>query len=231
MVEITWLGHSSFQLRLTTGEVVLIDPWLEGNPKHPAGFALSRVDAILVTHGHFDHIASVESTAKRFKAQVVAIHEIATWLGTKGVETCVGMNKGGTCTVAGVKVSMTHAFHSSSIQDGDRVIPAGEAAGYVMEFADGRCAYFAGDTAVFGDMRLIADIYKPELCFLPIGDHYTMGPREAAVACRLLQAKTVIPMHWGTFPVLAGRPDQLAAEIEGGGTRVWTLEPGVPVNW
>lgn len=232
MIEITWLGHSSFQLRLKTGETILLDPWLEGNPKHPAGFELKRVDAILVTHGHFDHIASVAPVAQRFGSQVVAIHEIATWLGTKGVQNCVGMNKGGTCRVAGLEVTMTHALHSSSIQDGDTMIAAGEAAGYVLGFADGRRAYYAGDTAVFGDMRLIAELYEPELAFLPIGDHYTMGPKQAAMACRMLRPKTVIPMHWGTFPVLAGRPEQLAAEIKDlADTKVWTLEPGKPVEW
>lgn len=231
MVEITWLGHSSLQLRLEGGQVVLIDPWLEGNPKHPASFRLDRVDAILITHGHFDHIASVVEVARRFKPQVVAIHEIATWLATKGVENCLGMNKGGTCQVAGLRATMTHALHSSTIQDGDKVIPGGEAAGYVLHFADGRRAYFAGDTAVFGDMKLIAELYQPELCVLPIGDHYTMGPSEAAMACRLLNPKTVIPIHWGTFPVLAGRPDQLADAVASSGVKVWTLEPGNPVKW
>lgn len=229
MVEITWLGHSSFQLRLESGEVILLDPWLEGNPKHPQGFHLSRVDAILVTHGHFDHIASVVDSAKKFDAQVFAIHEIATWLSSKGVGRTVGMNKGGTVDVAGgLKATMTHALHSSTIQDGEQMIPAGEAAGFVLHFADGRTAYFAGDTAVFGDMKLIAELYAPELCFLPIGDHYTMGPREAALACRLLNPKTVIPMHWGTFPALAGRPAQLAEHVA---AKVWELTPGVPVKW
>ncbi len=229
MVEITWLGHSSLQLRLEGGQVVLIDPWLAGNPKHPAGFELSRVDAILITHGHFDHIASVVEVARRFQPKVLAIHEIAVWLESKGVENCIGMNKGGSCAVEGLKATMTHAVHSSSIQDGDTTLPGGEAAGYVVEFGDGRRAYFAGDTAVFGDMKLIAELYAPELCVLPIGDHYTMGPREAALACRLLNARTVIPIHWGTFPALAGRPEDLAAAAPG--TKIWTLEPGKPVNW
>jgi L-ascorbate metabolism protein UlaG (beta-lactamase superfamily) len=232
MVEITWLGHSSFQLRLAAGETILLDPWLEGNPKYPHGFHVQRCDAILVSHGHFDHIASVIDIAKKHKSTVVAIYEIATWLGSKGVAHTVGMNKGGTAQVAGISATMVHALHSSSIQDGEHTIYAGEAAGYILTFPDGRRAYFAGDTTVFGDMRLIADLYQPELAFLPIGDLYTMSPKEAALACRLMRPKKVIPMHWGTFPPLTGRPEQLAREIHDlPGTSVWTLEPGVPVEW
>lgn len=232
MVEITWLGHSSFQLQLAGGETILIDPWLEGNPKHPVGFHVKRCDAILVSHGHADHTASVIELARKHNSTVVAIYELATWFGSKGVAHTIGMNKGGTAQVAGISVTMVHALHSSSIPDGNHNIYAGEAAGYVLTFADGRKAYFAGDTCVFGDMRLIADLYQPELAFLPIGDLYTMGPKEASLACRMIRPKKVIPMHWGTFPPLVGRPEQLAAEIQDlPGTSVWALEPGVPVSW
>ena len=234
MVAITWLGHGSFQLRLASGEVILIDPWFEGNPKHPAGFELERCDLILVTHGHFDHINDVVGTAARFNAPVIANHEIATWLASKkGVKDARGMNKGGTRQAGGVAVTMTHAIHSSSMQDdGGNIIYGGEAGGFVLTFEDGRVAYFAGDTNVFSDMALIETLYHPELAFLPIGDLYTMGPREAALACRLLKAKHVIGMHWGTFPALTGTPRKLAELIHDlPGTEILPMEPGRTLQW
>jgi L-ascorbate metabolism protein UlaG (beta-lactamase superfamily) len=233
MVEITWLGHATFQFGLESGEVIVMDPWVEGNPKFPAGHQFSRVDAMLISHAHFDHIHDAVPLAKKFKPKVIAIFETCVWLASKGVENCSGMNKGGTQdVVAGVKATMTHAVHSCGIQDGDQIIYGGEAASYVLHFPDGRVLYFAGDTNVFSDMQLIEKLYHPELAFLPIGDFYTMGPREAAMACRLLNVKQVIPMHFGTFPALTGTPNDLASLLKDlPSTQIWPLEPGKPVKW
>jgi len=238
MIEITWLGHATVQFRLESGEVILMDPWIDGNPKYPKDHQIDRLDAILISHAHFDHIHDAVPLAKKFKPKVVAIYETCVWLTSKGVETCSGMNKGGTQDVLGplgatpLKVTMTHAIHSCGIQDDDRIIYGGEAAGYVLHLPDQRAIYFAGDTAVFSDMALIEQLYKPELAFLPIGDFYTMGPREAALACRLLNAKKVIPMHFGTFPALVGTPAELSRELKDfPTTEVWQIEIGKPVKW
>jgi L-ascorbate metabolism protein UlaG (beta-lactamase superfamily) len=232
MVEITWLGHGTYQFRLETGEVILVDPWIEGNPKYPAGHVIDRVDVILVSHGHFDHIHDVLPLAEKFSPQIVAIYETAHWLESKGAKNTIGMNKGGTATVGPIAVTMTTAVHSCGILDDGKIIYGGEAAGFVVRFPDKRVAYCAGDTNVFSDMQLIQRLYHPELAMLPIGDFYTMGPREAALACRMLDVKRVIPLHFGTFPPLIGRPEQLAELIRDlPGTEVWALEPGTAVQW
>ena len=230
-MRITWLGHGSFQFLLPSGQVIVMDPWTDGNPKFPRGYEIDRVDTICITHGHFDHIHDAVPLAKKFSPEVVAIFETCHWLESKGVKNTRAMNKGGSQKAGDVTVTMTHAVHSCGITDGDRIIYGGEAAGYVMRLPDGRALYFSGDTNVFTDMALIQELYQPELAFLPIGDLFTMSPREAAVACRMLKTKKVIPMHFGTFPPLTGTPAQLAKLIAGTGTEVWELEPGKIVEW
>lgn len=227
-MEITWLGHGTFQLRLETGEVLLFDPWIEGNPAHPAGHKIDRIDTMLISHGHFDHIHDAVPLAKKFTPMVVAIYETSHWLESKGATNLRPMNKGGTQTVGPVQVTMTHAVHSCGILDDGKIVYGGEACGYVLHLPDSRRVYFAGDTNVFSDMALIKELYQPDLAFLPIGDHFTMGPREAALACRLLKPSKAIPMHFATFPLLTGRPTALAALTE---TEIWELKPGVPVTW
>jgi L-ascorbate metabolism protein UlaG (beta-lactamase superfamily) len=231
-VNITWLGHSTFEVRLPGGEVILIDPWLD-NPKYPKGRNLDRVDLLLITHGHFDHIAHAVETAKNYKPQVVAIYEVATWLGSKGVENVTGMNKGGSVELAGCRISMTHAQHSSMIQDGDQMIYGGEPAGFVVKIPDGRAFYHAGDTNLFSDMTLIRRLWKPDLAMLPIGDLFTMDPRQAAIACEFLGVRKVMPMHYGTFPPLTGTPEALRSHIAelGLATEVLAPAPGETVSW
>lgn len=231
MIGITWLGHGTFELVLEDGQTVVIDPWVNGNPSFPAGRDFPRIDTLLVTHGHFDHIGDAIPLAKRFRPQVISNFEICSWLESKGVENTSAMNKGGTQQAGALKVTMTDAKHSSGILDEGKFVYGGEPAGYVLHLPDGRRAYFAGDTAVFGDMALIAELYQPELAFLPIGDHFTMGPQQAALAARLLKVSTVIPMHYGTFPVLAGKPAELAELLRGLDIRIQEPEIGKTVQW
>ncbi len=230
-MQITWLGHSTFEIRLDSGAVILIDPWLT-NPKFPAGYELKRVDLLLLTHGHFDHIADAVSTAQKFAPTVLCNFEISQWLESKGVKNVVGMNKGGKTSAAGCTVAMVHAQHSSSIQDGERVLYGGEPAGFVVKTPGGRSFYDAGDTSLFSDMQLIRRLYEPELAMLPIGDLFTMDPREAAIACEFLSPKKVLPMHYGTFPPLVGTPEQLR-QLLGASSPVEVLspEPGETITW
>ena len=208
-----------------------MDPWIEGNPSYPKHHQITRVDTICITHGHFDHIHDTPPLAARFSPEVVAIYETCHWLESKGVQKTRPMNKGGSQVSGGVSITMTHAVHSCGILDDGKIIYGGEASGYVLRFPGGRALYFAGDTNVFSDMHLVEQLYHPDLAFLPIGDLYTMSPREAAVACKLLRPAKVIPMHFGTFPALTGTPAQLATLVEDLSTEVWALEPGKTVDW
>jgi L-ascorbate metabolism protein UlaG (beta-lactamase superfamily) len=230
-MNITWLGHGTFEFQVDSGEVLVLDPWTEGNPSYPKGHEIARVDAIAVSHGHFDHVHDVLPLEKRFKPKIVGIFELTHWLASKGAENTIAMNKGGTVDLGFVKLTMTHAVHSCGILDGDKIIYGGEAAGYVLTMLDGRRIYFAGDTNVFSDMALIEELYHPDLAILPIGDLYTMSPLEAAKAVELLKVKRVIPMHFGTFPPLTGTPEALAEKVIGTETKVWPLEPGKTVEW
>jgi L-ascorbate metabolism protein UlaG (beta-lactamase superfamily) len=208
-----------------------MDPWIDGNPAYPKGHTIDRVDTICITHGHFDHIHDTPALAKQFQPDVVAIFETCAWLESKGVQKTRAMNKGGSQKVGEVTVTMTHAVHSCGILDDGKIIYGGEASGYVLHLPGGRTLYFAGDTNVFTDMQLIEQLYRPELAFLPIGDLYTMSPREAALACRLLKVKKAVPMHFGTFQALTGTPAELSKLTAGSGTEIWPLEPGKPVDW
>jgi L-ascorbate metabolism protein UlaG (beta-lactamase superfamily) len=223
-VPVTWLGHASFRLDTPGGKRVYIDPFLSGNPKCPdSEQEPERVDVIAITHGHGDHVGDTVELSKKFEPEIVANVELKGWLGQQGAKVgdMPGHNKGGTVEAGGVRFTLVNAFHSSGSDD---LTYLGEAAGLVLGFENGTTIYFAGDTCVFGDMQLIGRIYSPDVAVLPIGGYFTMDPREAAVALELLGVNCCIPCHYGTFPILAGTPDELRQHAPG--VEVLAIEPG-----
>jgi L-ascorbate metabolism protein UlaG (beta-lactamase superfamily) len=225
---LTWLGHASFRIDTPDGKRIYVDPWLKGNPKCPeAEHNPERVDIIALTHGHSDHVGDAVELAQAFKPHIVAQVELKAWLGKQGapVGELPGNNKGGSQEIDGVKFTLTNAFHSSSAADGTYL---GEACGIVVRLESDVAIYFAGDTCVFGDMALIGKLYRPDIVVLPIGDYFTMGPEEAALALELIGAQRCVPCHFGTFGLLTGTPErlsQLAPSVE-----IIAHEPGTTIS-
>lgn len=224
---VTWLGHATVHIATAKGTSILIDPFIEHNPKYPKGHKLpEKIDLILATHGHGDHIADLVSVAEKHNSTVVGIVELMGWAQSQGVKKTVGMNLGGSWKFEDVTVSMVEAKHSSGVDGGAQVIYAGVPIGFVITVQDGPVLYHAGDTSVFLDMQLIRDLYQPQLAMLPIGDFYTMGPKAAAMAAKYLGATAVLPIHYGTFPALTGTPEELSKFLDGSGIEVKAISPG-----
>src|ERR1700681_2785169 len=210
-VSFTWIGHGSWKPRSAKGKEIYIDPWVMHNPVAPEALKkVDKCDLMLITHGHFDHVYDAVEIAKATRPKIVTNFEIGAWLGSKGIEgeTIIGANQGGTVDVDGIKITLVHAEHTCGISDGDQILYGG-ACGFVIEFENGFTIYFAGDTDVFGDMALVAELNQVDVAFLPIGDFYATGPHRAPKAVDLLPVKTVAPTHFGTFPALVGRPKAL----------------------
>jgi len=226
--ELTWLGHAAFRIDTTGGKRIYVDPFLNGNPRCPESeLEPENCDLIALSHGHDDHLGDTVAIAQKFDCPVVAQVELRGWLSLNGLsmDPSQAINKGGTVEFGGVNLTLTHANHSSSVFAGGQFHYTGESCGFVFELEDGFKIYYAGDTNVFGDLSLIGRIYSPDVAILPIGDHFTMGPREAAVAIELLGVIRCVPCHYGTFPLLTGTPDALR-ELAPPGVEILSPEPG-----
>ncbi|NWG22233.1 MAG: metal-dependent hydrolase [Chloroflexi bacterium] len=235
---ISWLGHGTFHIVTPGGKKLLIDAWVDGNPSCPDEWKQrirhEGLDAIFITHGHFDHIMNLLALAEATSATIAGQYDLTSWLATKGVsdDRLVGFNKGGSVEVAGIRATMTNAVHSSTFNDGGVIVSLGTEAGYVLRMENGFTLYHTGDTAVTMDMQIVGDLYRPELVILPIGDHFTMDPLQAAYALKLIRPAFAIPEHYGTFPILRGTPDQLRAHCQEFGVAVTVLDlkPGESVS-
>lgn len=231
-VRLTWLGHAATTIETPSGKTIVIDPWIQGNPAVPADQKqIEKLDLMLITHGHFDHLGDAVAIAQQTQPDVIAIFEICHYLESKGIQNCQGMNKGGTIRWNDIDITMVNAIHSSGITEGDQILYGGTPAGFIMRFSDGFTVYHAGDTEVFSSMRLIGNRYHPDLALLPIGGYYTMDPVGAAEALRLLGVQRVIPIHYATFPLLKGTPDELrqaASDIPQ--LQVIALRPGESIT-
>ena len=228
---ITWLGHSTVQITTPRGASILIDPFIEQNPEYPKNYKLpDKLDLVLLTHAHFDHIADAVPVAKKSGANVVGMFELVQWIASKGVEKTTPMNLGGSFTFEDVTLTMVEAKHSSGIQDGDNFLYGGVPAGFILKIENTPVLYHAGDTALFGDMRLIAELYQPQIGMLPIGGHFTMDPEQAARAANYLRLKKVLPIHYGTFPPLKGTPDELEKHLSGSGIEVIRIKAGDEIS-
>ena len=223
----TWLGHSTFLFRSPGGKRILVEPWVASNPSCPeSSKKIGALDLILITHGHSDHAGDAVSIARATGAHVIGTYEVCLWLESKGIQNTAPMGHGGTQTIGGIAITMVDAVHTSSVIEDGRVVYAGNPAGYVIRFEDGTTIYFAGDMALFGDMRLIGEMHHPVIAFLPVGDRFTMGPEAAARAVEMLGVRQVVPMHYGTFPFLTGTPAKLRQLVEPRGVQVLELTPG-----